>query len=376
MNQRKNSLSTEGLLKISEVAEAAGESVSTVKYYIKEGLIDIACKTGKNMAYYAPESVERVRLIRTLQSERYYPLSVIKHMLMNKDAGARELELLDTISKGDRSDYYVQMPVSEAVSEAGLKPREAEALFRAGLVVPVMNGHHRMCTRGDCRLMKLVRTRTNAGIPLEQTIEAFSLYESHLRETTRKDIECLVRDSILTKAHSTEDIMNIVNVSDETLDSFITMKRYAMNASVGAEYLAKAEKLLPRLNAFGKGVSEILKSLSCAETAKRLDRALAGGEERDKTLAVYSGMLRIGGTGLANTLSVLLKAGTYFREPAAAEGNPEMDMVRGALRLGWITFAPEEFGCSPAKARAEFIGGTEDKAFTESVLQLVERLQD
>lgn len=376
MSQARNKHNIEGLLKISELAEAANESSSTVKYYVKEGLVEIACKTGKNMAYYAPESVERVKLIRTLQSEKFYPLAVIKHMLRNKAAGAAELELLDTINKVDKSDYYERMPVTEAAKEAKLKPREVEAIISAGLIVPTMSGHNRMCNHGDCRLMKLVKTRMTAGIPLEQTIETFSMYEFHLRETTKKDIESLVRESILVKALSTEDIMNIINVSDETLDSFIGMKRYAMNASLGAEYIAKTEKLLPRLDTFGKEVAKLLRELSYLETAEKLEKVLAGGESTDKTFAVYSEMLRIGGTGLANTLSVLFGAGNYLKELAPRTDCADINMVHDALRLGFMTFAPEEFGFESIRAKAEFIENSPDKAFTESVLRLIEKLQD
>ena len=376
MKKTDTKQNTEGLLKISELAAAAGESVSTVKYYVKEGLVETACKTGKNMAYYAPESVERVKLIRTLQSEKFYPLAVIKHMLRNKAAGAEELELLDTINKADQSDYYERLSINEAAKEAKLKPRQAEALIHAGLIVPVMSGHNRLCTRGDCRIMKLVKKRMTAGIPLEQTIKTFSMYESNLRETTKKDIESLVRDSILAKVLSTEEIVNIINVSDETLDSFIGMKRYAMNASLGAEYIEKTEKLMPQLDAFGKGAAMLLRERSYSETAEKLEKVLAGGESSDKTFTVYSEMLRIGGTGLANTLSVLFRAGNYLKEPAPRVDCTDMNMVHDALRLGFMTFAPEEFGFEALKAKAEFIENSPDKIFTESVLRLIEKLQD
>ena len=376
MNQSKNRDNKDNLLKISELAAAAGESVSTVKYYVKEGLIETACKTGKNMAYYAPESVERVKLIRMLQSEKFYPLAVIKHLLRNKDAGAAELELLDTINKADKSDYYERLPVAEAAKEADLKPREAEALINAGLIVPIMNGHNRMCTRGDCRLMKLVKLRMKAGIPLEQTIKTFAMHEAHLKETTKKDIESLVRESILSKNLSTEEIMNIINVSDETLDSFIGMRRYAMNASLGADYLEKTEKLLPRLEAFGKGVLDILRELSYDMVAGKLDKALAGKKTSDKTLSAYSELLSIGGTGLANTLSVLIRVGSYLKEPAPRTDDAKADMVHDALRLGWMTLAPEDFGCEPYRAKMEFVEKTSDTAFTDSVLRLILKLQD
>ena len=376
MNQNKNMCNTDDLLKISELAAAAGESVSTVKYYVKEGLIETACKTGKNMAYYAPESVERVKLIRTLQSEKFYPLAVIKHLLRNKNAGAAELELLDTINKADKSDYYERLPVAEAAKEANLKPREAEALINAGLVAPTMNGHNRMCTRGDCRLMKLVKLRMKAGIPIEQTIKTFAMHEAHLKETTKSDIESLVRESILTKNLSTEDIMNIINVSDETLDSFIGMRRYAMNASLGADYLEKTEKLLPRLDTFGKGILDILRELSHDTVAGKLEKALAGKKTADKTLSAYRELLSVGGTGLAHTLSVLIRVGRYFKEPAPRTDSGKEDMVHDALRLGWMTLAPEDFGCDYNRAKVEFVENTSDSAFMESVLQLLQKLQD
>ena len=72
---------TAGLMKAGELAKAAGVSVSTVKFYAKEGLIRAAVKTGRNMAYYDPACVETIQRIRTLQRERFYPLSVIKGLL-------------------------------------------------------------------------------------------------------------------------------------------------------------------------------------------------------------------------------------------------------------------------------------------------------
>lgn len=376
MNQSAKRRNTDGLLKISELAAAAGESVSTVKYYVKEGLVEPACKTGKNMSYYAPENIERLKLIRTLQNGKYYPLEVIKQMLRNKDAGAAELELLDIINKADQSDYYERMTVSEAAKEAKLKPHEAQALISAGLIIPIpdTSGHSRMCTRGDCRLMKLVKVRMTAGIPVKQTIETFLMYEAHLRETTEADIRLLVRESILAKAPSARGITNIINVSDETLDSFIVMKRYAMNAAIGAKYIEETERLFLRLDAFGRGLAEILKNLSYAEAAEELKTALERREADDRILAVYCEMLGAEGTGLANTMSVLLRAGGVLKDPAPRTGRGETDMTRDALRLAWMTFAPEVFDCKPAKAREQFLEGTGDKAFSESVLRLIEEL--
>jgi len=371
----KSNSETDGLLKISEVAEAAGVSLSTIKHYVKEGLIEVAFKTGKTMAYYAPESVERIKLIRALQNEKFYPLAVIKHMLGNKAAESREFKLLDVINKADKAGYNEQMPFTEAIKEANLKPREAEALVQARLIVPVTVGHSRMCTRGDCHLMKLVKMRMQANIPLEQTIITFSLYETALLETTRKDVESLVRRSLLAKSLSAEEIMDLISASDETLDSFIGMKRYAMNASLGAEYIAKAEKLLSQLKAYVNGFLEILNKLTYNETAAKLKDALEGGNTSDQIFTAYSEMLFIDGSGLANILSVLYRESKLLKEATPRTGCCETDMEHDALLLGWATFAPEEFDCEPLNAKENFMENTPDKALSEEVLQLIDKLR-
>jgi DNA-binding transcriptional MerR regulator len=71
----------EGLLKMSELAERSGVSAGTIKHYLREGLLPEPVRTSRNMAYYPPEFVERIRLIKRLQEERFMPLRLIKGMI-------------------------------------------------------------------------------------------------------------------------------------------------------------------------------------------------------------------------------------------------------------------------------------------------------
>ena len=124
---------TEGLLKIGALAKAAGVSVSTVKFYAKEGLIRAAVKTGRNMAYYAPDCVETIQRIRTLQRERFYPLSVIKGLLETPAVAESELALLDAIHKSG-GEAGAPLPLGDAARAAGLTAAQAAELVRAGLI--------------------------------------------------------------------------------------------------------------------------------------------------------------------------------------------------------------------------------------------------
>jgi hypothetical protein len=57
------------LLKISELAERSGVSAGTIRHYLREGLLggdEAIVRTSRNMAYYPPELVERIALIRRL----------------------------------------------------------------------------------------------------------------------------------------------------------------------------------------------------------------------------------------------------------------------------------------------------------------------
>src|SRR5436309_11268152 len=92
---------TNGMLKMSELAERSGVSSATIKHYLREGLLgtdEEVVRTSRNMAYYPLEFVERVRLIKRLQEERFMPLRVIRE-LIGSDPGraARMIELEDRI---------------------------------------------------------------------------------------------------------------------------------------------------------------------------------------------------------------------------------------------------------------------------------------
>jgi DNA-binding transcriptional MerR regulator len=82
------------LLKMSELAERSGVSPGTIKFYLREGLLgagDGIVRTSRNMAYYPPELVDRIRLIKRLQGERFMPLSAIRGVLADDPERAAAL---------------------------------------------------------------------------------------------------------------------------------------------------------------------------------------------------------------------------------------------------------------------------------------------
>jgi DNA-binding transcriptional MerR regulator len=83
---------------MSELAEQSGVSAGTIKHYLREGLLPEPVRTSRNMAYYPPEFVERIRLIKRLQEDRFMPLRLIKGVMDEDPERAHALiELEDRI---------------------------------------------------------------------------------------------------------------------------------------------------------------------------------------------------------------------------------------------------------------------------------------
>jgi DNA-binding transcriptional MerR regulator len=126
-----------GLLKMKELAEASGVSAGTIKHYLREGLLPEPVRTSRNMAYYPPEFVDRIRLIKQLQEERFMPLRLIRTVLEGERSRLSAAEL--------RRRYEIPADVLQRLAELevltpnsrGYGPRDVEIVaaisrFRAG----------------------------------------------------------------------------------------------------------------------------------------------------------------------------------------------------------------------------------------------------
>jgi DNA-binding transcriptional MerR regulator len=135
-----------GLLKMSELAKRSGVSAGTIKHYLREGLLgegDEIVRTSRNMAYYPPEYVERIRLIKRLQEDRFMPLRVIKDQIVERAVEQRESERVSAAEA--RRRYEIPRHVLDRLAELGVltpsargydpddvKIIEAISRFRAG----------------------------------------------------------------------------------------------------------------------------------------------------------------------------------------------------------------------------------------------------
>jgi DNA-binding transcriptional MerR regulator len=113
-------LNSEGLLKMSELAERSGVSAGTIKHYLREGLLPQPVRTSRNMAYYPPGFVERIRLIKRLQEERFMPLKLIRTVL--EDAERPRIPRAEVLDR-----YEIPANVLDRLEEIGVLTPDARS---------------------------------------------------------------------------------------------------------------------------------------------------------------------------------------------------------------------------------------------------------
>ena len=133
------------LFKISEIAERADVPVATVRHYLREGLLPEPVKTSKNMAYYPPQFVDRIRMIKQLQEERFMPLRVIRDLLEGEGADPERLramiELEDRILDRALVRERERTPAAEVRDRYEIPDEVLDRLADVGVLTPDGDGY-------------------------------------------------------------------------------------------------------------------------------------------------------------------------------------------------------------------------------------------
>jgi DNA-binding transcriptional MerR regulator len=135
-------VSQNGLHRMKELAEASGVSAGTIKHYLREGLLPEPVRTSRNMAYYPPEFVERIRLIKQLQEERFMPLKVIRSMLEDDPERARALvELEDRILERALQNEQSRVSAAELRRRYDVPQEVLDRLAELEILDPTSRGY-------------------------------------------------------------------------------------------------------------------------------------------------------------------------------------------------------------------------------------------
>ncbi len=209
---------TDEMLRMGELARASGVSAATIKHYLREGLLPEPVKTSRNMAYYPADFVERIRMIKQLQEERYMPLRVIRDLLEEDPDRARAL-----IELGDRLLEHALAGESERVSAAEVRHRydvPQDVLDRLA-ELDVLSPDERGYSPSDVRIVEAI-SRFRAGGYEERigfTVYDTLRYKQSMAELVKQEVDVLMER--LAGEMDPDEAMELIEAGTQPLNDLI-----------------------------------------------------------------------------------------------------------------------------------------------------------
>ena len=208
----------EEMLRMGELARASGVSAATIKHYLREGLLPEPMKTSRNMAYYPADFVERIRMIKQLQEERYMPLRVIKDLLEEDPDRARAL-----IELGDRLLEHALAGESERVSAAEVRRRydvPKDVLDRLA-ELEVLTPDRRGYSPSDVRIIEAI-SRFRAGGYEERigfTVYDTLRYKESMADLVKQEVDVLMER--LAGEMDPDEAMRLIGAGTQPLNDLL-----------------------------------------------------------------------------------------------------------------------------------------------------------
>ena len=152
-------------------------------------------KTSRNSAWYSPEYVDRIKLIKRLQEERYLPLDVIGRILENEpDQVEARLELGDTLL--ERSTELAKgkgITRKQAITKLDLPEDVLDGFERIGAIEPIKNKNGTRYNQPDAEFLQAIADFRESGYgeALGFTIYDALIYMRHLEALARDEVDVI-----------------------------------------------------------------------------------------------------------------------------------------------------------------------------------------
>jgi DNA-binding transcriptional MerR regulator len=152
------------LLKMKQLVARAGVEKSTIQHYLREGLLpEPSTRPHRNMAYYSADLVERIGLIKQLQTERNLPLAQIKGLLASHPNLAALRVWMDShpLSPEPAPQAKFQAALRK---ETGLSKEQLNQLEEMRLLRPRRKGRSVEYSVNDVTVVRAVAAMRKAGL--------------------------------------------------------------------------------------------------------------------------------------------------------------------------------------------------------------------
>ena len=204
------------LMRISEVARAAGVSRPTVHYYIKAGLLTPPLVSSRNMSYYDPHCVDEIRLIKELQTKKYLPLAVIKMILQHERTGQEPAHLVEMrealgemfrpLESGEKTGG---LTFAKLIASSGLPAIVLKKMETLGLLSPVGSGRGKLYDDIDVNVARNIKELMDQGLTIKD-LRVFNKYIKVIHEIATT-LHARIHDQHMENSVRPKDLSSALN---------------------------------------------------------------------------------------------------------------------------------------------------------------------
>ena len=228
---------TEISYRVDDLANEAGLSVDTIRYYQKLGILNPPKRTGRH-SQYSPDHLERLIEIRRLA-----------------DAGLT-LSQISEISEGQVTELQPLINAVPALSRmdvaqrAGVPESLVTLLCDNGLLQPVLVKGSPRFNESAVAMVKAGLAISNAGVPLEKLVALASEHGKNINEITDEAI-ALFDDHIRESKEAEDDLVEVVHTLLPAVTRLVAQHFYrtlvnrALQKADDGEHHSLAETLRP-----------------------------------------------------------------------------------------------------------------------------------
>lgn len=194
--------------RVSEIAEAAGIGVDTVRFYQARDLIPAPERRGR-FAIYTADHLERIRRIRSLL-DAGFSLAQIRRLQGDDSEGpggsspdllSTEKSLLDALAA--ESVGTGTLSRSQLAAETGVPEALIAAAVQAGLIAPIeIKGEERF-PRSDLEMVVYALEILGMGMPLDRLLELAALHAANVDQLVEQAIDLF--DDYIRKPRGEDD---------------------------------------------------------------------------------------------------------------------------------------------------------------------------
>ncbi len=168
-------------------------TASNLRYWEEQKLVSPR-RTKGGHRLYCEEDLDRIRLVKRLQTKRYYPLAIIRGLLEKKSRKGAALLENEAVGEGllrplRYDPAFVPVGRKELARKSGFPVSTIREMEKAGLLHPSRESGEVRFDEDDVRLAMLAKEITEIGVPLR----AMGFYYPRLKALILDEFAVMVK---------------------------------------------------------------------------------------------------------------------------------------------------------------------------------------